>query len=199
LISAAYTDHGDIKTAYLFAFNNVSGGADEGGVTPADLGFNAPVYAYDYFAGTGRCLGADQMLSISLNRKALAYYIVTSIGKSGMAFLGDANKLVSNGKQRIASLKDEPDEMSAEVQFAPTEKAVILHGYSATVPKVTVKSGKAEPVRYDPVTGQFTIEICPDLQSPPDRSLGDPVRCVTVVLKNQTNKVAIKSNNGCSR
>jgi len=199
LISAAYTDHGDIKTAYLFAFNNSPTEAHEGRITPADLGFNAPVYAYDYFAGTGRCLDAGQMLSISLSRKVPAYYIVTSIGKSGMAFLGDANKLVSNGKQRIAWLKDELGKMSAEVQFAPTEKAVILHGYSATLPEVTIKAGEAGPVQYDSVTGQFTFELRPDLQIPPDSSQGDPVRFVTVILKNQTNKLAIKSNNGCGR
>jgi hypothetical protein len=199
LFAAAYTDHGDIKTAYLFGFNRAAEETNEVHFTPADLGFITPVYVYDYFARTGQRLEGKEMFSISLCKKAVAYYLVTSIGKSGTAFLGDAGKLVSNGKQRIASVKEKSGEVSVEVLFAATEKTVMLHGYSATAPKLATKSGEVGPVQFDPATGQFAFELRADLQMPPDMSQADPVRRVTVVLKEQPDKLTEKLNNVFSR
>jgi len=199
LIAAAYTDHGDITTAYVFVFNRASRETNEVHITPADLGFAAPVYVYDYFARTGQRLESGQTVATLLKQKTVAYYIVTSIGKNGMAFLGDEGKFVSNGKQRIASLKDYPGEMSAEVQFAPTEKTVMLRGYSATAPKLAIQSGEAGPVQFDPATGQFAFELRADLQAPLDKSRADPVRTVKVVMKNQSEKMAIKLNDRFGR
>ena len=196
LIAAAYTDNGDIKTAYLFAFNRASEEINELSITSSDLGFTTPVYVYDYFTHTGQVLKAGQVLSISLNQKAVAYYIVTSIGKNGTAFLGDAGKLVSNGKQRIALLKDDSEQMIAEVQFAPTEEKVMLHGYSPDAPNVTVKSGAVGPVQFDPTTGQFAFEIRADMKVLLDKSQVDPVRTVTVIMKNQATKPTAMLNDG---
>jgi hypothetical protein len=182
-IAAAYTDHGDIKTAYLFAFNQLPGKTNDVCLTPADLGFATPVYVYDYVARTGRYLESRQKLSITLSRNAVGYYIVTSIAKNGTAFLGDEGKFVSNGKQRIASMKNDPGELSADVLFAPTEKSVIIHGYCSAAPVVAVKSGEAGPVTFDATTGHFAVEISADVQIPADTLQTDPVRHVTVILK----------------
>jgi hypothetical protein len=194
LIAAAYTEHGDIKTAYLFAFNRAAGETNEFHFSPTELGFAGPVYVYDYFARTGQRVEAAQIVADSLNQKTVAYYLVTSIGKNGMAFLGDEGKFVSNGKQRIASLKNDPGEMIVEVEFAQSENSVVLHGYSATVPKVTVKSGEAGPVQFEPVTGRFSFELRADMQAPIDKSQSDPARRVTVILNNTTNKLTAKRN-----
>jgi hypothetical protein len=199
LLAAAYTEHGDFRTAYLFAFNQASAETNEVHFTPADLGFAGTVYVYDYFARTGRRLEAGQVFSAALSNKAVVYYVVTSVGKNGIAFLGDEGKFVSNGKQRIASLKDDSGEMIAEVQFAGSEKSLILHGYSATVPKVTVKSGEAGPVQFDPATGQFAFELRADLQAPLDKSQSDPTRQVTVTLKSPTNKLTADLNGTLGR
>jgi hypothetical protein len=190
LIAAAYTEHGDFRTAYLFAFNQASGETNEVHFIPADLGFSGPVYVYNYFTRIGQRLEAGQVFSAALSNKAVAYYMVTSIDKNGMAFLGDEGKFVSNGKQRISSLKDDSGEMIAEVQFARSEKSIRLHGYSATAPNVTVKSGEAGPVQFDLATGRFAFELRVDLQAPLDESRSDPTRQVTVTLKSPTNKLA---------
>jgi hypothetical protein len=196
MLAAAFSDHGDVKTAYLFAFNQVTSETNEVRISPADLGFAGPVYAYNYFAGTGRRLEAGQNLSVLLNQKAVGYYIITSIGKSGTAFLGDAGKLVSNGKQRIASLKDKEGEMSIGVRFSPTEKTVTLHGYSATAPNVSVTAGEAGPVKFNADTGQFAFEVHADLGIQPDKTQADPTRYITVVLTNQPNKLTAKLGDG---
>jgi hypothetical protein len=182
-LAGTYTDHDGIKTAYLFAYNRSSRKTNEVSLTSADLDFSSSLYVYDYFSGVGQCLKPGQIFSATLNPKAVAYYIVAPIGKSGMAFLGDEGKIVSNGKQRIASLKDETGGLTADVLFAPTEKSVILHGYSAAAPTVAVESGEAGPVQFDAATGQFTVEIRVDSQASLDKSQADPVRHALVTLK----------------
>jgi hypothetical protein len=186
MIAGTYTDHDGIKTAYLFAYNRSSRTTNEVRLAPADLGFSGPVYVYDYFSGADQLLKPGQIFSVSLNPKAVAYYIVAPIGKSGIAFLGDEGKFVSNGKQRIASLKDEVGELDVDVVFAPTEKSVVLHGYSAAAPTVSVESGEAGPVQFDAATGQCAVEIRADLQAPLEKSQVDPVRHAMVTLKIET-------------
>jgi hypothetical protein len=167
----------------LFAYNRSPRETNEIRLAPADLDFFGPVYVYDYFSGAGQCLKPGQIFSVPLNSKAVAYYIIAPIGKSGIAFLGDEGKIVSNGKQRIASLMDEVGELTSDVLFAPTEKSVTLHGYSASAPMVSVESGEAGPVQFDAATGQFAVEIRADSQAPLDKSQMDPVRHVMVTLK----------------
>jgi hypothetical protein len=183
LMAATYTDNDGIKTAYLFAYNRSPGKTGEVRLAPTDLDFSTPVYIYDYFSGEGRYLKPRQIFSVPLNPKAVAYYVVAPIGKSGIAFLGDAGKFVSNGKQRIASLKEESGGLAVDVLFAPTEKSVVLHGYSATAPTVSVESGEAGPVQFDAATRQFAVEIRVDPQTPLNNYQADLVRHTMVTLR----------------
>jgi hypothetical protein len=104
------------------------------------------------------------------------------VGKSGISFLGDKDKFVSTGKQRIARLKDQPGLLSAEILFAPSEDEVTLHGYAESQPVVELRSGHAGPVLFDPSTKHFSVVIKPDTNLPPDKG-ADPVRHLTVVFK----------------
>jgi hypothetical protein len=63
---------------------------------------------------------------------------------------------------------------------------VVLHGYSAAAPKATVLAGEDDDVQYDPVTRYFTVIIKVDATDPLDKSSGDPVRKMTVILETQT-------------
>jgi len=194
MVAGTYTDHDGIKTAYLFAFNRSFRETNEVRLTPGDLNFSEPVYVYDYFSGAGQCLKPGQTFSMLLKQKSVAYYIITPIDEGGMAFLGDEGKFVSNGKQRVASLKDDAGKLTAALLFAPNEKSIVLHGYSVTAPTVSVKSGKAGTVQFDAATGQFAVEVSVDSQASLDKSQADPVRHVTVTLKNQANILTSKSN-----
>jgi hypothetical protein len=112
----------------------------------------------------------------------VTYQIIAPVGRSGIAFLGDRDKFVSNGKQRIASLTDQPGQLAAEVLFAPTETQVTLHGYADVAPTVEVLGGHAGAVQYDAATRHFLVSITPDSQAPLDHGT-DPVRHVTVTFK----------------
>jgi len=79
-----------------------------------------------------------------------SYYIVAPITTSGIAFLGDANKIAATGK--IASIKDELNKLELTVLFAKGEASVILQGYSE-MPVYTDKG----TVLYNASTHLFTI------------------------------------------
>ncbi len=183
LVASTHTQQGDTRTEYIFAFNRPKAPASEVKFAPADFGFSAPVYVCDYFAGTGQRLEADATFSARLKRGTNAFYVITPVGRSGIAFLGDQDKYVGTGKQRIAALEDQPGKLSFEVIFADAEKAVTLHGYAEAEPRVAAKSGRAGAVKYDPATRHFTCEIKPDPAAPVDTSTGDPIRRAKIVIE----------------
>jgi hypothetical protein len=186
LAAATWTDRDGVKTAYVFAFNRPKTAANSFDFTPAELGFHGPVYVADGFSGAGKLLDAGAEYSAPLGKGAAAYYVVAPVGRSGIAFLGDMGKFVGTGKQRIASLHDQAGKLTADVVLAQNEKSVRLHGYAAVDPAVRVISGSYESVQYDPATHYFTIAVKPDATAPVEKSGGDPVRHLTVVLR--TNK-----------
>jgi len=187
LVAGTYTDHDGLKTGYVFAFNRSKADNEEVRFSPSELGLKTRVYVYDYFAGTARRLNAGKTFSTTLAGQGSAFYVVAPVGKSGIAFLGDAGKFVSTGKQRIASLRDEPGKLTADIIFAKTEESVILHGYADGAPKVTALSGKAGAVQYDAATQHFTVELKPDVTLPSGEFFGEPVHTMTAVLETRTN------------
>jgi hypothetical protein len=128
-------------------------------------------------------LDARAKFSAPLVRDAATFYVVAPVGKSGIAFLGDKNKFVGMGKQRIASLRDEAGKLTVGVVLAANEKSIVLHGYSASAPKATVLAGEDDDVQYDPVTHHFMVTVKVDAKGPVDKSSGDPVRKMTVILE----------------
>ena len=186
LIASTYTDRGGVRTEYVFAFNRPRTPEDQVQFAPAELGLSGPVYVYDYFTGVGKLLKDGAGFSAPLGRNASAFYVVAPVGKSGIAFLGDKGKFVGTGRQRIASLQDEAGRLTVGVALAENEKAVVLHGYAARAPKVTVVAGEDDEVQYNPATHYFTVEIKSDAATPVDKSAGDPVRQLTVRLEMPT-------------
>jgi hypothetical protein len=183
LTASTYTDRDGTRTEYVFAFNRNGRSTENVEFNIAELGLDRSSYVYDYFAKTARRLGPHASYSAPLAKKASAYYVVAPVGKSGIAFLGDESKFVGTGKQRIASVQDQPGKLSVEVVLAENEESVVLHGYSATAPKATITAGVDDPLQYDSATGHFSIEVKADSASPVDKSSGDPVRRVAVVLE----------------
>lgn len=185
LTSSTYTEHAGLRTAYVFSFVRPKSAPGEIRFAPAELGFSEPVYVHDCFRGAARRLEANQTFAAPLAQGGTAFYVVSSVGKSGIAFLGDKDKFVSTGKQRIATAHDEIGKLTATLLFAEREKAVTLHGYSAVVPTVTVENGMAGPVNYESAGQYFAVEVRVDPESPTDSTSGDPVRQLTVVLSTQ--------------
>ena len=185
LVAGTFTDQGALKTVYVFACVRPKMPAGEVRFAPSEFGLSGQVYIYNYFAGKAHRLDAGTPFSAPLAAKRTAYYVIAPEGKSGIAFLGDIGKFVSNGRQRIAAIQDEPGQLSLKVLFAQAENTVVLHGYAAALPKVTAQAGKVGALRYDADTQHFEVEISPDLAVPLDRATGDPLRQITVVLKSQ--------------
>ncbi len=151
IVAAARTDHDGWVTSYVVAFGG------NASATPAALSYDGPVYAYDYFRGTGRVCMADE--SLRLRREGrIAYAIVVPIGTSGIAFLGDADKFVSNGRQRVASVADD-GVLSARIVFAKDEDLVRLRGYARRRPEVGARGGRIENMVYDPASGLFEVDL----------------------------------------
>jgi len=155
MVAATYTDFGAIKVFYIFAYNRGSDTTTT--FTPGSLGLSGPVYVYNYFAGRGTLMDAGDTFSEPMDN-GRAYYIVTPIGGSGVAFLGDAEQFVSLGRKRIAALADDGT-LEATIAFADGEPSRTLHGYSPSEPNVTAITGAIDSVAYDPSTQLFTVVV----------------------------------------
>lgn len=183
LTASTWTDHDSLKTAYVFACNRRRTPADQVQFTLGELGLNGPAYVFDYFSGTGQRVEAAAGFSADLGPNQSAFYVVAPVGRSGIAFLGDQGKFVGNGRQRIESLREAPGRLTVGVVLAAGEKSVVLHGYAAAAPRATVLAGTDDAVQYDPATRHFTVVVKVDPAAPVDRSSGDPVRKMTVILE----------------
>jgi hypothetical protein len=181
LVACTSTDHDGLKTTYAVAIREPKSPVSNFAINPADLGINGPVYYYDYFAGTGTRLEKDKPLTGQVGASGVSYYIIAPLGPSGIAFLGDKDKFVSAGKQRVASLKDGPDGLKAEILLTPSEDQVTLHGYADKAPHVTVPDGTSDPVQYDAATHHFIVTLRPSSTLPLDTAT-DPVRHLSVTF-----------------
>jgi hypothetical protein len=187
LTASTYTDRDGVRTGYVFAYNRAQTPADSVSFASAEIGVSGPVYVYDYFSNTGALLQAGATFSAPLATKAKAFYVVSPIGRSGIAFLGDKGKFVGTGKQRIDSLHDEIGKLTVGVVLAVTERSVVLHGFAAKAPTVSVISGSAAPLQYNPGTHYFAVQVQADASAPADNSGSDPVRRLTVILNAHSN------------
>lgn len=182
LVAGTFTDQGGIKTAYVFAFNRTRSSGDKVRFKPAALGLAGPVVVYDYFDGNGHRMNAEDEFSAPLRRSAAAYYIIAPVAGSGIAFLGDRDKFVSTGRQRIVGMQNRADGLTVRVLFAANERAVFLHGYASLAPAAKAIGGEVAKIDYSPATQHFVIEVKPDVSSPLEPTTGVPVRLVTVTL-----------------
>ena len=180
LIASTHTQHGDITTTYIVAVNRLKTKGGDVNFSLAELGINGPAYVYNYFSGVGERLEAGRSFTAALATNNYAFYVVAPVGWSGIAFLGDRYKFAGTGRQRIADLQESNGRLTAEVMLAESEAAVTLHGYAATQPSVSVDSGAADPVAFDPATGHFSVKITP--AGLVDRSASDPVRHLSVTF-----------------
>lgn len=183
LLASTYTDNG-LRTVYLFAFNRSDAKAGPVSICFASLDLPGAVCLYDYFGKSVQRFAAGGEIKFSQSGQgATAYYVIAPVGRSGVAFFGDQDKFVANGRQRIASLQDAPGQLGVVVNFAPDEGPVTLHGVAARRPTAGLKDGRALPLNYEPASGHFTIRVAPDPTAPVDGSGSDPVRQVSLAIK----------------
>lgn len=156
------TDHGDRRTLYGFAFipgKQHIGDADyPWEINPQALGIISPAFAYDVIGKRGTSLAAGQPYTGVLEGQ-YSFVIIAPIGPSGIAFLGDADKITSTGKQRIADIRESAESLKVTLLTAPGESAVTLHGFAESAPTCQLADGKILPVQYDVATKHFTVTV----------------------------------------
>jgi hypothetical protein len=147
MVASTLTDFGALKTYYVFAYAR-SGDSTTAAVefSPASLGISGDAfpqsYVYDVFGSAGAAIATSDSFTPTVDRGG-SYFVVTPVGPSGMAFLGDLSKLVPLGRTRISALSDD-GAITATVEFGAGEDRVELSVYSPTPPGVNSDAGPAE-------------------------------------------------------
>jgi len=154
--ASAHTRHEGSTTTYVFAFAQANG---DGQVTfsPAALGYDGPVYAYNYFERRGLYRQPREDVSFSASDDG-AYWIIVPVGPSGVGILGDADKFMSNGRKRIARIADS-GVLTAQIIFSAGESRLRLHGFSLRRPDVRAASATIENLAYDSRTQRFHLDL----------------------------------------
>jgi len=156
MIAATSTRWGAFQAAYVFAYTRGDNRAVS--FSPAELGLRAPIYVFNYLAQSGFIVALGAFRD-NLSQD-FAYYVVVPIGKSGVAFLGDAGQFVTLGKKRIAWVVDD-GALHITVVFARGEASRTLIGYSPALPVVKPVLGRVAQPAYDPETHLFRVTVSP--------------------------------------
>ena len=175
-----YSDHGALRTAYVFAYNRQGTNA-EAEFVPTEFGLSGKVCVLNTRSDNAVFQSAHQRVQLSFKPGETAYYEITPVGRSGLAFFGDAGKYVSNGRQRIAALDDAKGRLTVTTTFAAGEKSVRLFGYANQAPEVIVSRGSAGTLTFDSQTRRFSVEVKPAPEV--IRSGRDPVQTAVVAFE----------------
>jgi hypothetical protein len=156
IIAAARTRHEGATTSYVFAFGRTAE-ARMARLSPAALGYAGPVYAYNYFERTGTYLQPSEAVEFAVSDGG-AYWIVVPVGRSGVGFLGDADRFVSNGRSRVVRIRDK-GALTAQIALSGGESRLRLHGFSLARPDVRATEGTIESLAYDPQSRLFHFDL----------------------------------------
>jgi hypothetical protein len=158
IVSTTYSDFGGgLRQNYVFAYNE--GNNTIASFALADLGITGESYVYNYFTNAGAVHGASDTISEPLGN-GRSYYVVSPIGGTGMAILGDLDQFVPLGKKRVSQLIDDGWAIHMTVQFAAGESQRVIQGYAPAVPAVLALAGNAQ-ITYEPATQIFKMTVQP--------------------------------------
>jgi len=157
------TDHGDHRTLYAVAFvperKHESVSETPWQISPKTYGIRSPVYVYDVTRKQGVALAANQQFTSVVPAGSYAFVIIAPVGPSGIALIGDEDKITSTGKQRIAAIHDSAEGLNLTVLTVSGEDKVSLHGFADTAPACQLTRGKPLPVQFDAATKHFRVTI----------------------------------------
>ena len=128
LLAYTYTKHAAVTTGYLFAFADGTISDRQFSFQPSSMGFKGKLVVFDPLHHTVQVMQAPDTFRSTLPKDNYTYYIIAPITVSGIAFLGDADKIASTGKKRISMIKSIKDQLQVKVHFAG-EKTIKLQGY----------------------------------------------------------------------
>jgi hypothetical protein len=82
------------------------------------------------------------------------------VNRQGLALLGDTEKIVPLGKERIAAVEDRGT-LTVTIKFARGEDMLTIAGYASDRPKFKALQGKLNDTSYDPQTKIFRAQTAP--------------------------------------
>ncbi|HTV47343.1 MAG TPA: hypothetical protein VMG59_02760 [Phycisphaerae bacterium] len=158
-LAATYSDQG-VKTAYLFAWRR-KGDGESAQVSLSDLNLPDGKYVvYDYFNHTIRMIDQTSPLQISLDTNDWQYDIIAPVTEAGIGMLGDLQRFVPMGRQRIADISVDQTGVHLDVILSQNKPSVSLTCYSAA--PVSVGGADAAAVsdlHRDASTGLCTFSV----------------------------------------
>jgi len=157
LVSYTYTDHGPMRTLYIFAHPRTDDRTFT--FTPEKLGLSGNVYVYNWLSGRGRRSNGNEPWTQTIHGDP-SYLVAVPVGKSGIAFLGDTGKFVPLGKKRVRELTDD-GAVTATIEFAASEESITVHGWASSMPIATATRGSVSAVTYDSDSGRFDLDVFP--------------------------------------
>jgi hypothetical protein len=155
MVASTYSDFGGQRTNYIFAYTRAAAAPIT--IAPASYGLNSAAWLYDYGGGAGYLIPANGSQTLNLTGTT-GYFVLTAVGPSGIALIGDKEQFVTMGRKRITGFSD-TGIVDVSVEFAAGEKVRTLIGFSPEPVTVASLNGRAEPPVWDPSTQLFTIRV----------------------------------------
>jgi hypothetical protein len=158
MVASTYSDFGNgLRANYIFAFTRAANNTIT--IDPAVYGISGAAWLYDWIGGAGQLVAAGSAYTVNL-ANGFGYFVLTPVGKSGIAFLGDKGHIVTLGRKRIPAVSD-TGRIDLTVSFAPGETERTLFGYSPFPVDVRPVAGRTGKVVWDPATELFTVTVMP--------------------------------------
>lgn len=124
-----YTDHGALRTAYVFAFSRRKDRRESITLSGRNLGIRGAFVAYDKLSGQARLLEENQAYTMTPGADGYVFTEFAPVTPAGIAFFGDQGKFVGTGKKRISGIQATASAMRITVIFGKGDGPVTLEGY----------------------------------------------------------------------
>ena len=158
LVGHTYSDFGSSRIEYVFAYSRDSNMAMRASFAPKDFGFSSEVYIYDYFNRSGRRQPAAQTIETAVDNQG-SYFVISPVGPSQIAFLGDLSKFVPASHLRVPSLSDN-GQITLTLQLQPGETTSLWLS-AAAAPIVSADQATVSAPRFDASTGLYEFTVSP--------------------------------------
>jgi hypothetical protein len=133
MVAMSESAFGNPRARYVFACPR-SGPEESVTVPLSSLEMSGPVFAYDWVTHNGELLPDGGSLRMKFT-DGWDYQILFPVNRQGLALLGDTEKMVPLGKQRIAAVEDH-DTLTVTIKFAHGEDLLAISGYASHRPEL---------------------------------------------------------------
>jgi hypothetical protein len=158
MVAISESAFGKQRARYIFAYARSE--SQEGVTIPlSSFEITGPVFAYDWVTHRGELIPDGGSLRMKFG-DGWDYQILSPVNREGLALLGDTDKIVSLGKQRIAALEAHGS-LTVTIKFAHDEDVLTISGYAPHLPNLKALQGKLNSTAYDPQTKIFRARVTP--------------------------------------